>query len=144
MRRIVGPSTLPVVLWTLLGLFVLRVVAQLLVANGQATFLPPMEAWQSGIFPYPGLVVAQFGLILVLGKVCLDLSRGDGFFAVRRPGLGTVLTVPGCVYLAAMVVRYILYLAHSPTDRWVHLPVFFHWVLAAFVLLVSAYNRQGR
>jgi hypothetical protein len=130
-------------LWVLLGLFVFRVVAQLLVANGQASFLPPMEAWQSGVVPYPALVVGQLALIALLARICLDITRHQGLFAARRPGLGMALTVFGCIYLAAMTARYVLYLSPSPAERWVHLPVFFHWVLAGFVFVLAAYNRVG-
>ena len=35
-------------LFGILFLFVLRVIAQLLVASGLPSFLPPMEEWQSG------------------------------------------------------------------------------------------------
>jgi len=39
-------------LWALLGLFVLRVLGQALVAFGDVQFLPPMQAWSStGCWP---------------------------------------------------------------------------------------------
>jgi hypothetical protein len=132
---------LPWLLWLLLGLFVFRVTAQLLVANSLATFLPPMAAWHSGVVPYQLLVPGQLLLIAVLAKVCLDFTQGRGFFVRRKPTLGTALLVFGVIYLGFNTTRYVLYLAPSPAEHLVHLPVFFHYVLATFVLSVGAYHR---
>lgn len=137
------PAWLPVLLWLLLGLFVVRVTAQLLVANGQTDFLPPMASWHSGVVPYPALVVGQIVLIGVLAKVCLDLSRGRGLLARPNPALGIALFVFGLVYLAFNTTRYLLYVVSAPADRLVHLPVLFHYVLASFVLLVAGYHRRA-
>ena len=43
----------------LLGLFVFRVIAQLLVLNLNLPLLPPFDAWHSALLPYPTLVAAQ-------------------------------------------------------------------------------------
>ncbi|HUO85759.1 MAG TPA: hypothetical protein VM617_00075, partial [Thermoanaerobaculia bacterium] len=63
-------------LWALLGLFVLRVAGQVLVAFARVRWLPPMEQWQSGLLPYRVLLAAQIAIVLVLGKVCLDFTGG--------------------------------------------------------------------
>ena len=44
-----------IAMWMLLGLFVLRVVGQVLVAFFDVRFLPPMSQWYSGLLPYPQL-----------------------------------------------------------------------------------------
>ncbi|MPZ12993.1 MAG: hypothetical protein GEU73_00970 [Chloroflexi bacterium] len=135
------PSWLPPLLWVLLALFVFRVGAQLLVANGQASWLPPMAAWHSGVVPYHLLVPGQIVLTGVIVKVCVDLTRGRGLFAGPKPFLGTTLVGFGVAYLLLNSARYVLYVAPSPVEHLVHLPVFFHYVLAAFVLSVGAYHR---
>ena len=56
----------------------------MLVAFLGVTFLPPMEEWYSGLLPYPYLLPTQFLIIFLFGKICLDLFRGHGFFAVPR------------------------------------------------------------
>ena len=56
----------------LLGLFVLRVLAQALIAIGHGAFLPPWKEWFSGVVPYPQLLASQIAIILGYGKVCLD------------------------------------------------------------------------
>lgn len=123
-------------LWLLLLLFCLRVVGQLVVAVFGVAWLPPMQAWQSGLLPYPWLLVSQILIIAVFAKVCLDLGRGRGLFAVRRPRLGAALVIFGLLYLAAMLARYGFRMAFHPGERWTggSIPTFFHWVLAGFLL----------
>ena len=129
------------VLWVLLIVFILRVVSQMLVAAGVAPFLPPMEAWQSGLLPYPVLVMCQIVVITIYGKVCLDFTRGRGFFVQPRRGLGVGLLVFGSIYFGVMISRFIILLSH-PGEHWMGgpLPIVFHWLLAAFLLLVGSYH----
>ncbi len=131
------------VLWALLGLFLLRVLGHALVAAGWAPFLPPMEEWFSGALAYPALLASQVAILVLFGRICLDFSRGRGFWAVPRRGLGTGLLVFGILYLAVMVIRYVLRMSLYPLERWTggSIPIFFHWVLAAFVLVVGHYHR---
>ncbi len=129
-------------LWFLLSLFLLRVVGQLLVALGRAPFLPPMEEWQSGILAYPALLVSQIVILLLYSKVCLDFTRGRGYFVVPRRRLGVVLLWFGSIYLISMIIRYALRMSLYPEERWLGgaIPVIFHWVLAAFLLMVGQHH----
>jgi putative CocE/NonD family hydrolase len=133
------------VLWALLALFILRVAGQLLVGLGAADFLPPWEEWFSGAVGYPWILASQILIVLVLGRVCVDLSRGRGWFAVRRPAFGSVLLGFGGVYAAVMIIRYVIRMALYPPERWTGgaLPIFFHLVLASFVLVLGAYHRRA-
>lgn len=132
-------SRIAVWLWFLLVLFILRVLGQLLVALGATTLLPPMEEWFSGTIPYPWLVCCQVGLIVLFGKVCLDFTRGEGFFVVPRRKLGLGLLSFGSVYLAVMILRYVIRMSLYPLERWTggSIPIFFHWVLASFLLIIG-------
>lgn len=129
-------------LFVLLVLFCLRVLGQMLVAFAGITFLPPMEEWYSGLLPYPYLLPTQFVIILLFGKICVDLNRGDGFFAVPRPRLGTFLRAFGTTYLVVMVIRYAIRMSLYPLERWTggSIPIFFHWVLAAYLLVWASFN----
>ena len=129
-------------LWVLLILFVMRVLAQFLVAFGWQGFLPPMEEWSSGVIPYPWLVLSQILIIILYGKACIDFTRGHGFFVIPRRSLGSSLLTFGSVYLGVMVVRYIIRMSLYPHERWVggSIPIFFHWVLASFLLVVGTYH----
>ncbi|MGH9660343.1 MAG: hypothetical protein ACRD96_17470, partial [Bryobacteraceae bacterium] len=116
----------------LLAWFCGRVAGQLLVACCGVTWLPPMEAWYSGLMPYGPLLASQVVILAVMGKVTADFLRDQ----VRpRARLGRGLWIFGWVYLAAMAVRFAL--GVGPT-----IPIVFHWVLALWTLLVAAYHRK--
>lgn len=129
-------------LWALFALFVLRVAGQLLIAVGFGDFLPPWEEWFSGLVPYPQLLGSQIVIIILFTKICMDFTRGRGFFVVPRRGMGVSLLAFGSVYLAVMVIRYVIRMALYPPERWTggSIPIFFHWVLASFVLVLGTYH----
>ena len=122
------------VLWTLLALFVLRVTGQALVAFLDVGFLPPMGEWYSGLLPYPYLLPAQILIIVVMAKICLDFTRGTGFFFAPRRFFAVHWLYFGYLYLAVMIARFLWF---GPS-----IPVFFHWVLAAFVIRVGLEHRR--
>ena len=140
------PQTYAAWLWLLLALFCLRVTGQMLVAFFGVSWLPPMEEWYSGLIPYPWLLMSQFFIILVYGKVCTDFTRGEGFFVVPRPTLGSGLLTFGSVYFGVMVIRYVIRMSLYPHERWLggSVPIIFHWVLASFLLLVGGQESPGR
>ena len=124
-------------LWILLLLFALRVSGQLLVVAGVAPFLPPMDEWQSGLLPYPLLLASQILILAVLVSVCLQFTRGTGYFVKRRTWLGTFLWIAGWLYAIGMIVRYAVLRRDA-------IPVVFHIVLATFLLVVAHHHRRGR
>ena len=124
-------------LWILLSLFALRVLGQLLVVAGVAPFLPPMDEWQSGLLPYPLLLASQILILAVLGAVCLQFTRGTGYFVKRRTWLGTSLWIAGWLYALAMIVRYVVLRRDA-------IPVVFHVVLASFLLVLAYHHRRLR
>jgi hypothetical protein len=133
------------VLWLLLALFVARVAGQLMVALDLAPFLPPMQSWYSGLLPYKPLLASQVIIIVVFARVCLDLSRGAGFFARAHWTLGFPLWVFGWLYAGGMVTRYIVTMALHPERRWTRgtIPIVFHFVLAAFLLVLADHYRRA-
>ena len=133
---------LPLILWVLLLLFILRVFGQLLVTCGWGAFLPPMEEWFSGVVPYPKLLFAQLVIVILYGKICVDFTRNRGFFVIPRHKLGSSLLVFGALYLGVMIVRYVIRMALYPHERWMGgcIPIFFHWVLATFLLVLGNYH----
>ena len=133
-------------LWTLVALFVGRVAGQLAVALDAAPFLPPMEEWQSGLLPYPVLLVSQLALIAGLATICRQFGRGSGYFVEPHWWLGPPLWIVGWLYAGAMVVRYGVWMAIKPEARWTGdlIPVVFHIVLASFVIVVADHHRRLR
>jgi hypothetical protein len=137
------PQSLALWLWLLLAAFCLRVTGQMLVAFVGVSWLPPMEAWYSGLMPYPYLLPSQFLIIALYCKVCLDFSRGDGFFVRPRAMFGQGVLAFGYVYFVAMILRYFIHMSLNPEARWFGgtIPIFFHWVLATFIILFGRYHR---
>lgn len=139
-----GMKNLSATLTFLLVLFCARVLGQILVAFFHFRYLPPMEQWYSGLLPYPFLLVCQFLIIGVFAKICLDINRNTGYFAMRKPRLGAFLVNFSYLYYAAMTLRYFVHMSIHPQDRWLGgtIPIIFHFVLATFLLLLGRYHRR--
>ena len=141
-----SPRRLAILLWILLFAFCLRVFGQMFVAFGGVSWLPPMESWYSGLMPYRYLLPTQFLIIGLYSKVCLDFTRGEGFFVRSRPVFGRGVLVFGYLYLASMIVRYTIHMNLYPEARWFGgtIPIFFHGVLASFIIAFGLYHRGRR
>lgn len=113
----------------------LRVVGQVLVAFFEVGFLPPMQAWYSGLMPYRYLLPSQILLMALMAKICVDFTRRRGFFYEPKRPFGTPVLVFGYLYLAAMIARAVLL-----WDR--PIPIVFHWVLATYLLIVGHSQRR--
>jgi len=103
-----------------------------------------MEEWFSGALAYPWLLASQALIILLYGKIALDFSRGRGFFVHPSRRLGNGLLLLGSIYLSVMVIRYVIRMSLYPHERWTggSIPIFFHWVLASFLLTPAGYHRR--
>jgi hypothetical protein len=123
------------VLWFLLFLFFLRVIGQVLVVLHQPRWLPPMPQWYSGLIPYRYLLPIQILFLGVMGWMSCDVTRGQGVFALARPGAGQGILWFSYVYFGSMVVRYAIRMTRRPNQRWLGgtIPIFFHCVLAVFL-----------
>jgi hypothetical protein len=131
---------LGVALWALLALFALRVAGQFLVAFWDVSWLPPVPRWHSGLMPYYYLLASQVAILALMAKICADFTRGRGFFVRPRRLLAGPRLWFGWLYLAAMLLRLPLQLTLRPDGPLI--PIFFHWVLAAFVILVGLWHRR--
>lgn len=136
------PRQLALLLWALLVLFVMRVTGQAMVAFLDIRFLPPMQEWYSGLLPYEYLLPAQVIIIALMARICLDFTRGRGFFVQPRHFFAFYWLYFGYLYLAVMILRYPIQMYLHPESRWFGgtIPIFFHWVLAAFVICVGRYH----
>jgi hypothetical protein len=94
-----------------------------------------MEAWYSGLMPYEYLLPSQILLIALMTKICLDFTRGRGWFYEPKRFLAVEWLWFGYLYLAAMIARAIFLWDHP-------IPIVFHWVLAAFVITVGLSHRS--
>ncbi len=134
-----APSIEGRVLRLLTGLFLLRVLGQLLVSRGRARFLPAMDQWQSGILPYPTLLLSQGAILGVQTAVAYQEHRGDGPLVAPRPRAGRWVRRLSVVYFTGMVVRYGVSLYRFPERRWLGktIPIAFHCLLATYLFVYA-------
>ena len=120
-----------------------KMYSQIVVALYAPPFLPPMNEWYSGLIPYGPLVAAQLLIMGLYAKICADFTRGSGYFVHPRPIFGRGVLVFGYLYLASMVVRYVVRMTLYPEERWFGgcIPIVFHWVLASFIIAFGLYHR---
>jgi hypothetical protein len=120
-------------------LFFARVVGQIEVLLLGPKWLPPMEVWFSGLLPYPILLPLQILLLMFMSLVACDHVRGRGFFRPSRPTVRFALRAFAVVYVSVMAIRLAVAMSEPPHDLLESgvIPIAFHWVLAAFVWLVS-------
>ena len=131
------------ILWICLVLFACRITGQILVEFFGVTFLPASKEWFSGIISYPILLVFQIAIILLMAQVATDLTKGTGRFSHSSPVTAKNLRIFGSIYLLSMILRYIIRMYIYPEERWTGgcIPIFFHWVLATFVLAWGNLNK---
>ena len=77
-------------------------------------------------------------------EISRQMWQGSGSLTIARPRLGVFLKWFSLVYFLAMVARYVLTMAFIPERRWFGgaIPIFFHWVLAAYLYLLSRYHLE--
>ena len=123
-------------------LFLLRVLGHFLVRITSIEWLPPETEWLSGALPYQYLLIFQLVILLSLFKVCRDFWYRTGYFYRTNNFLIYWFLPIGITYLLAMVLRYVLRMSLYPPERWTggSIPVFFHWVLAAIVIIIAIHQ----
>ena len=123
-------------------LLVGRILGQLVVVLFAPRWLPPMEQWQSGLLPYPVLLVSQIVVLTFMVLISADFIRGTGFFVSAHKGGGVFSIGFACVYFARMVVRYILRMKWYPDQRWFGgtIPIIFDSFVAMFLFTWGLYQ----
>jgi hypothetical protein len=101
-----------------------------------------MKAWYSGLIPYPVLLPVQVVILCLQARITIDLARGRGWFSMGRRRAGRPLRRFSCVYFAAMTLRYPVSRALAPGAPWFQglIPIFFHWVLGAYLFILSGWH----
>lgn len=122
----------------LLGLFCLRVAAQLVQAAFDLPFLPPFEAWHSGVLPYSLLLGCQLALIAGMLWLLRRIRRDE---LGMRKGWALAWLAGGGLYFSLMAFRLIAGLTFLSDAAWfaAWLPSLFHLVLASFILVAGRY-----
>lgn len=124
-------------LWTLLLLFVLRVVGQLVVMIWRPRWLPPPPQWYSGIIPYPPLLAIQLLFIALMSSMILGLHPGSGPLGPPSRAIAIFCIAFSAPYYGFMIYRWIFRVLRNPQRRWFDtlIPIVFHCVLASFLLV---------
>ena len=133
-RRVSGVA---LILLALTVLFFLRVAGQALVAFLGVSWLPAMEAWYSGLLPYPILFPTQVAILMIQGVIDVAVWRGHPVFATPRPRAARVLRRLSYLYALAMVARFAITRSHP-------IPIVFHWILAAYLFTLARALSDGR
>ncbi len=125
-------------LLVLFGIFVFRVLAQLVQSVYPVPFLPPFGAWHGAVMAYPLLVVFQ---LVIIGALAVILWRVRSDAIVPRRWKYRVCFTLGGLYFWFMAFRLIAGLTFLSDNPWFarSLPAFFHVVLASFILLFGRY-----
>lgn len=130
-------------LWLLAALFLVRVAAQPLALVIDRPFVPPFDAWHSGVVPYGVLVAAQVAIVAVMCRTALRMSRRR---VVPDRRVGIIALTAGAVYFSGMLVRLVLGTTVLSGQPWFArpLPTAFHLVLAGFMLVYGLFHiRHG-
>ena len=108
-------------------------------------FYPRWSSGKSGLLPYPALLAAQVIILVTFGIAAAQFTRGRGYFVDGGRWLGTPLWIAGWIYALSMVLRYVVWMAIRPDQRWTGdlIPVVFHVVLASFLLVVAHHHRRA-
>jgi hypothetical protein len=125
------------VLWSCVILFAARVIGQLETLLVAPRWLPDMEAWYSGLLPYPILLPVQIFILMPMAVVAWNRRVRNGSFARSRPRAAQALRMFAGVYFLVMAVRLAVNVNENGAQFWSEgaIPVAFHWVLALFVLV---------
>jgi hypothetical protein len=139
------PTALCYYLWLFTVLLAGRVAGQLVVAAWAPRWLPPMNAWQSGLLPYPALVAGQAVVLTLMAWISWDFTSGAGFWVEPHPSLGLAAVWWSYLYFGAMVVRYAVRMARRPDQRWLGgtIPIIFHSLVAAFQWTFGMYHASS-
>jgi hypothetical protein len=119
------------------ALFAFRVIAQVEVLLLEPAWLPGMDAWYSGLLPYPLLLPAQIAILAIMTVAAWNPRVRRGLFARAHPRAARALRGFAIAYAAAMAARLLWIVGQHGYEFWREgaIPVAFHWVLALFLLI---------
>ena len=141
-----APNDYRIILLACTVLLYFRVIGQVIVVVRAPRWLPPMDQWQSGLLPYPVLLLGQVIVLAFMTWIAVDFVRGYGRFVDPRwPNAGTIFMWIGRLYFTGMVARYVIWMWRRPDQRWLvgTIPIIFHSVVAAFVYAFGRYHVVG-
>ena len=141
MNRACTAATL---LWSCTALFAARVIGQLETQLIAPAWLPDMDAWYSGLMPYPLLLPAQIAILMLMAVIAWNRRIRNGSFARSKPRVAGVLRLFAYLYFVVMAVRLGVNVIDNGPEFWREgaIPVAFHWVLSLFLLVAGRVPAQ--
>lgn len=126
-------------LWFCSGLFILRVLGQLLAYQFEIPLLPSFDVWHSGAIGYQFLLGSQ---IIIIVMMIVFAYRFDKGLVIRHRKVGDALQIIGILYFSIMFARLSIYLGGLSGHVWFNRPIpsFFHLVLACYIFLAGSYH----
>jgi hypothetical protein len=123
----------------LLGAFICRVLMQGAQAVSHVPWLPAFARWQSGLLPYPILLLSQVAIIAGSLSFLAKVRKGT---LSRRRQLGQILACLGGLYLAFDILRLVLGATILSGHRFFDnpIPAGFHVVLALMMLIWAGFH----
>jgi hypothetical protein len=88
-------------LWGCVILFAARVVGQFEALLVAPDWLPDMDAWYSGLLPYPLLLPAQIAILMLMSVVAWNRRIRTGAFARAHPRAAGALRIFAGLYFVA-------------------------------------------
>ena len=84
-------------------------------------------------------------MLIGMTKIVSDVWRGKDLFAERRSLLARFLIGFSAIYASSMLLRYVISMILHPEMRWFGgtIPIFFHFVLAAFSYAWGKFHVRG-
>ena len=136
--------TAAALLWSCIALFGARVLGQLETVLLSPPWLPDMDAWYSGLMPYPLLLPVQIAILMLMAVVAWNRRIRNGSFARANPRVAGTLRLFAYLYFVVMAVRLGVNVIDNGAEFWREgaIPVAFHWVLALFLLVAGRMPAQ--
>ena len=120
--------------------FLGRVAGQFIQIVAPTELLPPLERWQGGNLPYPALLAAQIGTLVLIAWAYRRMAAGRSVMAAR---MAMPVIALGVIYFGVMAVRLGLGFSTMADVKWFAspIPTGFHLVLASIVMVTGVYAR---
>lgn len=126
----------------LTGLFLLRILAQLVQLLFNFPWLPSFETWQSGALQYKFLLPFQLLILLICFRI---ISKFRSRLPIPNKSWGRAFLALGSIYFITMTARIVLGVTIAKNHFWFNapLPSFFHLILASIVLTLGYYHYKN-
>lgn len=125
-------------------LFFVRVVAQVYAGFFNFGWLPNFEAWYSGLIPYVYLFPIQLIILMLMSLFTYGQWQQSGPIYIHKRSTQIKIRWCSAIYFLVMLARFIVQMIAPEKlgDLAVTLPIYFHWVLAGYLFLLTLGSKR--